>query len=133
MKKNELFRDWEFRYRYIYRKRRTKKSKQRFLSALVSDIYSMRTDVTVTAYDTLAYRSKNIYVGDIEKAEKVICTYYDTPVHALGSYFMFDWKDQRKKTIYSILLSFILLFSLGWWGMMIYNKNPHHVFVFFFV
>lgn len=58
MKKNELFRDWEFRYRYIYRKRRTKKSKQRFLSALVSDIYSMRTDVTVTAYDTLAYRSK---------------------------------------------------------------------------
>lgn len=79
-------------------------------------------------YDTLAYRSKNIYVGDIEKAEKVICTYYDTPVHALGSYFMFDWKDQRKKTIYSILLSFILLFSLGWWGMMIYNKNPHHVF-----
>lgn len=128
MKKNELFRDWEFRYRYIYRKRRTKKSKQRFLSALVSDIYSMRTDVTVIAYDTLAYRSKNIYVGDIEKAEKVICTYYDTPVHALGSYFMFDWKDQRRKTIYSILLSFILLFSLGWWGMMIYNKNPHHVF-----
>ncbi|HIF1775888.1 TPA: hypothetical protein ACXXZW_002205 [Enterococcus faecium] len=128
MKKNELFRDWEFRYRYIYRKRRTKKSKQRFLSALVSDIYSMRTDVTVIAYDTLAYRSKNIYVGDIEKAEKAICTYYDTPVHALGSYFMFDWKDQRKKTIYSILLSFILLFSLGWWGMMIYNKNPHHVF-----
>ncbi|EGP4754586.1 TPA: hypothetical protein IZ356_001648 [Enterococcus faecium] len=128
MKKNEMFRDWEFRYRYIYRKRRTKKSKQRFLSALVSDIYSMRTDVTVIAYDTLAYRSKNIYVGDIEKAEKVICTYYDTPVHALGSYFMFDWKDQRKKTIYSILLSFILLFSLGWWGMMIYNKNPHHVF-----
>ncbi|MDQ8232909.1 hypothetical protein Q3C67_09710 [Enterococcus faecium] len=120
MKKNEMFRDWEFRYRYIYRKRRTKKSKQRFLSALVSDIYSMRTDVTVIAYDTLAYRSKNIYVGDIEKAEKVICTYYDTPVHALGSYFMFDWKDQRKKTIYSILLSFILLFSLGWWGMMIY-------------
>lgn len=57
MKKNELFRDWEFRYRYIYRKRRTKKSKQRFLSALVSDIYSMRTDVTVIAYDTLAYRS----------------------------------------------------------------------------
>ena len=37
MKKNEMFRDWEFRYRYIYRKRRTKKSKQRFLSALVSD------------------------------------------------------------------------------------------------
>ncbi len=33
MKKNELFRDWEFRYRYVYRKRRTKKSKQRFLSA----------------------------------------------------------------------------------------------------
>ncbi len=25
MKKNELFRDWEFRYRYVYRKRRTKR------------------------------------------------------------------------------------------------------------
>lgn len=59
MKKNELFRDWEFRYRYIYRKRRTKKSKQRFLSALVSDIYSMRTDVTVIAYDTHIKNTKN--------------------------------------------------------------------------
>ncbi len=69
MKKNELFRDWEFRYRYIYRKRRTKKSKQRFLSALVSDIYSMRTDVTVIAYDTLAYRSK-IFMLEISKKQR---------------------------------------------------------------
>lgn len=70
--------------------------------------------MTVIAYDTLAYRSKNIYVGDIEKAEKVICTYYDTPVHALGSYFMFDWKDQRKKNnlLYIIVLHFVVQFRL---------------------
>lgn len=93
------------------------KSKQRFLSALVSDIYSMRTDVTVIAYDTLAYRSKYL-CWRYRKAEKVICTYYDTPVHALGSYFMFDWKDQRKNNLlYIIVLHFVVQFRLV--GMMI--------------
>ena len=55
MKKNELFpRDWEFRYRYVYRKRRTKRVQNSvFLSALVSDIcqYENRCD-PVIAYDT---------------------------------------------------------------------------------
>ena len=88
------------------------KSKQRFLSALVSDIYSMRTDVTVIAYDTLAYRSK-IFMLEISKSREVICTYYDTPVHALGSYFMFDWKDQRKNNLlYIIVLHFVVQFRL---------------------
>ncbi|WP_347239696.1 mannonate dehydratase [Enterococcus lactis] len=115
MKKNELFRDWEFRYRYVYLKRRTKKSKQRFLSALVSDIYSMRTDVTVIAYDTPAYRSKNIYVGDIEKAEKVICTYYDTPVHIQTI------KNLSRCGVRLICYSFKPIF--GWAKTDLFNEN----------
>lgn len=51
MEQTEGFKDWLFRYQYVYRLRRTEKSKKRFLAALVTDIAKMRKVVRVIEYD----------------------------------------------------------------------------------
>ena len=51
MNQTETFRDWLFRYRYVYRSRSTDKSKQRFLKALIADIIPFRKDLQVIEYD----------------------------------------------------------------------------------
>jgi hypothetical protein len=97
MEQSEVFKDWLFRYQYVYRLRRTEKSKKRFLAALVTDIAKIREDVRVIEYDQQKkYASRNVYVGNIKQADRVICTFYDTPPESIGSYQLFDRKDQAK-------------------------------------
>ena len=97
MQQNEKFKDWLFRYQSIYRVRRTEKSKRRFLSALVTDLSEMREDVQVIEYNRQKkYASRNVYVGDIDKADQIICTYYDTPIQHFGPYILFDRRRTGK-------------------------------------
>ena len=53
MEQSEVFKDWLFRYQYVYRLRRTEKSKKRFLAALVTDIAKIREDVRVSKRNML--------------------------------------------------------------------------------
>ena len=109
MEQSEVFKDWLFRYQYVYRLRRTEKSKKRFLAALVTDIAKIREDVRVIEYDQQKkYASRNVYVGNIKQADRVICTFYDTPPESIGSYQLFDRKDQAKKTTMFILTSTLI-------------------------
>lgn len=114
MEQTEGFKDWLFRYQYVYRLRRTEKSKKRFLTALVTDIAKMREDVRVIEYNQQKkYAARNVYVGNIKQADRVICTFYDTPPESFGSYQLFDRKDQAKKTTRFILASTIVAILLG--------------------
>lgn len=123
MQQNEKFKDWLFRYQYIYRVRNTEKSKSRFLSALVMDISEMREDIQVIEYNRhKKYASRNVYVGDIEKADQIICTYYDTPPKNYGSYELFNLEEQRKRTTIFILVSSILMILVGVIGTFIYMQ-----------
>jgi len=123
MQQNEKFKDWLFRYQSIYRVRRTEKSKRRFLSALVTDISEMREDVQVIEYNRhKKYASRNVYVGDIEKADQIICTYYDTPIQNFGPYILFDRKEQEKRTTSFILVSSILMILVGIVGTLLYMR-----------
>lgn len=73
MEQTEGFKDWLFRYQYVYRLRRTEKSKKRFLAALVTDIAKMRKDVRVIEYDQKKnYAARNVYVGNIKQADRII-------------------------------------------------------------
>ncbi|MGX7204464.1 hypothetical protein [Enterococcus pingfangensis] len=131
MEQTEVFKDWLFRYQYVYRLRRTEKSKKRFLTALVTDIAKMREDVRVIEYDQQKkYASRNVYVGNIKQADKVICTFYDTPPESIGSYQLFDRKDQSKKTTTFILASTILTILLGVIGTLIYMRISPNSFQF---
>lgn len=124
MQQNEKFKDWLFRYQSFYRVRRTDKSKRRFLSALVADISDMREDVQVIEYNRhKKYASRNVYVGDIEKADRIICTYYDTPIQHFGPYVLFDREAQEKRTTSFIIVSSVLLILLGIAGTFFYMQN----------
>lgn len=124
MEQKEKFNDWLFRYQYVYRLRRTEKSKKRFLTALVTDISEMREDVQVIEYDRKKkYASRNVYVGDIEKADRVICTYYDTPPQSVGSYVFFDRQEQGKRTMKFIFLTALLMITIGVIGTLIYMNT----------
>lgn len=131
MQKDEKFQDWLFRYSFVYRTRRTKKNKQRFLSALFTDLYAIREDVNVVAYNYANYHSRNVYVGDIENADKIICTYYDTPLKHIGKYRFFDRKGQRNQTLFSLILGIVLLISAGIIGTVIYMRSSRSDMAFF--
>lgn len=116
MNQEEQIKDWYFRYHTIFGKRYTKKQKDRFLKSLVADIRQTRKDLELYSFnlhenDKRVYR--NLYVGDLKKAKKVICTYYDTPAALLGSYRLFDREKQRKKTTFSVVLTSIIWIMVG--------------------
>lgn len=129
MQQNEKFKDWLFRYQYVYRIRSTEKSKGRFISALVKDISEMRKDIHVIEYNRhRKYASRNVYVGNIETADKIICTYYDTPLKSYGSYELFNLKEQKKRTLGLILASSIMMIILGIIGTFIYMQHTKSAF-----
>lgn len=131
MEQAEVFKDWLFRYQYVYRLRRTEKSKKRFLGALVTDIAKMREDVRVIEYNQQKkYAARNVYVGNIKQADRVICTFYDTPPESVGSYQLFDRKDQAKKTTTFILISTIIAILLGILGTLAYMRFSPNSFQF---
>lgn len=118
---SEKFKDWLFRYQYVYRLRRSERSKKRFLSALVTDIAEMREDLQVVEYGkTKKSASRNVYVGNVEKANKIICTYYDTPPQSLGDYTMFNPQKQGKQTLKFIAITSILMIAVGVLGTLAY-------------
>lgn len=116
MNSDEQLKDWYIRYNMILKKRYTKKQKKRFLQSFSADIASMRSD---TKLDTFKIRKNdseeytNFYVGDIEKARTIFCTYYDTPAVHSNSYVFFDKEQQQKNTIKFIIFSSSLYLLLG--------------------
>ena len=104
MEQTEGFKDWLFRYQYVYRLRRTEKSKK------------------IEYNQQKKYAARNVYVGNIKQADRVICTFYDTPPESFGSYQLFDRKDQAKKTTRFILASTIVAILLGIIGTLIYMR-----------
>ncbi|MGM0125982.1 hypothetical protein IGI37_003383 [Enterococcus sp. AZ194] len=117
MEEKTMFADWVFRYQYLHPTRITEKTKQKFLKSLLTDIMQMRTDIKVIEYDRKKNTaSHNLYVGNITNADKIICTYYDTPPNHVGSYHFFDAKVQKKKTTLFILINSLALIVLGLLG-----------------
>lgn len=130
MEENRDFKDWLFRYQYVYKVRKNEKSKTRFISSLATDISEIREDIQVIEYGE-SEPSRNIYVGDVEKAERIICAHYDTPIKTLGSYVYFDTKTAKNKTTAFILISSILMVLLGLAATLLYREYSAQQFVLF--
>lgn len=132
MQENRNFKDWLFRYQYVYKVRKNEKSKTRFISSLVTDISEIRDDIQVIEYgQDRNDRSRNVYIGDVEQAERIICAHYDTPIKTLGSYVYFDKKKARNKTTAFILASSILMLLLGIAATVTYGAYSANQFVLF--
>ncbi|WP_051910460.1 hypothetical protein [Carnobacterium pleistocenium] len=116
MEQDEQLEDWYVRYHSIFGKRYTRKRKDRFLESLSADIHQFRSDVALETFkvnekDLVEY--KNLYVGNIKKADTIICTYYDTPAAHLGPYQFFDVANRTKNTMRFIFVSAILTIMMG--------------------
>ncbi|MER2173674.1 MAG: hypothetical protein ABS911_03270 [Carnobacterium sp.] len=116
MEQDEQLEDWYVRYHSIFGKRYTRKRKDRFLESLTADIRQFRSDVELDTFklnekDIVEY--KNLYVGDIKKANTIICTYYDTPAVHLGPYQFFNVESRAKNTMLFILLSSVFYLLIG--------------------
>ncbi|MGM0213720.1 hypothetical protein IGI42_001261 [Enterococcus sp. AZ109] len=129
MEQNEKFSDWLFRYQYVYRVRRTTKQKRRFITALATDIAKMREDIQIIEYNrNKKYVANNVYVGDIKKADRIICTYYDTPPQSFGPYHLFDRKKQSKGTTGFILVSALITLLAGLIATLAYMRIAPNAF-----
>lgn len=131
---DNIFNDRLARYSFMYRSRNSDKEKTRFLKALVTDISQVRKDVSVIEYSNQKkYSARNVYVGDIKKADQIVCTYYDTPPAYLGDYVLFDRKKQEKQTTKAVLCSSLIWVFLGILGTLLYMKLVSSPFVLFSV
>lgn len=128
----DIFNDRLARYSFMYRSRNSNKEKTRFLRALVTDISQVRKDISVIEYSNQKkYSTRNVYVGDIEKADQIVCTYYDTPPAYFGNYVLFDRKKQEKQTTKAVLCTSLIWIFLGILGTLLYMKLVSAPFVLF--
>lgn len=111
----EKLQDWYLRYGFILDRRFTDKQKEKFIRSVITDTTSIhlnpRTDQFRLTEKGEEYT--NVYIGDIEKANQVICTYYDTPSLHLGGYRFFNQESNRKNTLIVNVISAILWLLLG--------------------
>ncbi|MDD7794848.1 hypothetical protein [Clostridium sp. 'White wine YQ'] len=131
---DDIFNDRLARYSFMYRSRNSNNEKTRFLKALVTDISQVRKDISVIEYRNQKKDSaRNVYVGDIEKADQIVCTYYDTPPAHLGDYVLFDRKKQEKQTTKASIYASLIWALLGILGTLLYMKLVSAPFVLFSV
>ncbi|WP_027108346.1 hypothetical protein [Lacticigenium naphthae] len=112
MDQAELMKDWYVRYNYIVGTRQTVKQKSRFLSSLLSDLKKIDREVHIHGFGDNNH-GKNVYVGDIKNAKRIISTYYDTPIYQYGSYYLMDADLNKKNTIKTIIFQNLLFVTLG--------------------
>lgn len=130
----EILNDRLARYSFMYPLRNSNKEKTRFLKALVTDISQVRKDISVIEYSNQKkYNTRNVYIGDIEKADKIVCTYYDTPPTYFGQYVLFDRKKQEIQTTKAALFASIIWLLIGVIGTLLYTKLISQTFVLFSV
>lgn len=131
---DDIFNDRLARYSFMYRSRNSNKEKTRFLKALVTDISQVRKDISVIEYNNQKKdNAQNVYVGDIKKADQIVCTYYDTPPAYSGDYILFDRKRQEKQTTKAAICTSLIWVFLGILGTLLYMKLVSAPFVLFSV
>lgn len=129
---DDILKDRIARYSFMYRSRNSNKEKTRFLKALVADISQVRKDISVIEYSNQKkYSTRNVYIGDIENADQIFCTYYDTPPTHLGDYIFFDRGKQQKQTTKAVLYTSIMWVLVGIIGTLLYMKLITAPFVLF--
>lgn len=112
MESEELLKDWFIRYNYILGTRQTDKQKGKFIDSILFDLEKLGKKAYVHPFGQNNY-GKNIYVGDIKKAKKIICTYYDTPISQHKSYHLNEYELNKQNTVKSIAIQSIIFLGIG--------------------
>ncbi len=93
--------DWYLRYGFILDRRFTGKQKEKFIRSLITDVTSIHMNLKTDQFrlSEKGEENTNIYVGNVEKADQIICTYFDTPSLHLGGYHFFDKSINKRNTL----------------------------------
>ena len=113
MESNRQMNDWILRYGFLLKKRNSDKQKDKFIQAYLSDILTIRNDIHVKEIEVNKRKYHNIYIGDVSKADKIITTYFDTPIVSFGDYSFKDFEKNQKNTLVRIAIESILAILLG--------------------
>ncbi|UJF16326.1 hypothetical protein LZ578_04140 [Jeotgalibaca sp. MA1X17-3] len=116
MSRDELLKDWYIRYHLILGRRYTGKQKKSFLQSVFTDINQFRKDIEIDSFklgEQNKQEYRNLYIGDVKTADKVICTYYDTPAIQLDSYHFFNLAHRKRVTMKWIGIFSLLFILLG--------------------
>ncbi len=113
MESNRQMNDWILRYGFLLKKRNSDKQKDKFIQAYLSDILTIRDDINVKEIEVNKRKYHNIYIGDVSKADKIITTYFDTPIVSFGDYSFEDLEKNQKNTLIRIAIESILAILFG--------------------
>ena len=98
MESNRQMNDWIVRYGFLLKKRNSDKQKDKFIQTFLSDILNIRDDINVIEIEEKKRKYHNIYIGAVSKADKIITTYFDTPIVSFGDYSFTDTEKNKRNT-----------------------------------
>ena len=113
MESNRQMNDWIVRYGFLYKKRSSNKQKDKFIQAFLSDVLTIRDDINVIEIEEKKRKYHNIYIGDISNADKIISTYFDTPIVSFGDYYLSDSEKNRNNTLMRIAFESVISLCIG--------------------
>lgn len=113
MENNCQMNDWIVRYGFLLKKRNSDKQKDKFLQAFLSDVLNIRDDINVIEIEEKRRKYHNIYIGDVSKADKIITTYFDTPIVSFDDYSFTDTKKNKRNTLARITFESIAVLIIG--------------------
>lgn len=113
MESNRQMNDWIVRYGFLLKKRNSDKQKDKFIQTFLSDVLNIRDDINVIEIQEKKRKYHNIYIGDVSKADKIITTYFDTPIVSFGDYSFTDTEKNKRNTLTRIAFESIASLCIG--------------------
>ena len=113
MENSRQINDWIVRYGFLLKKRNSDKQKNKFIQAFLTDVLSIRDDINVIEIEDKKKKYHNIYIGDFSKADKIITTYFDTPIVSFGDYSFSDMENNKRNTLFRITIESIFALMVG--------------------
>lgn len=109
----EIFKDLVLRYCVIFGKRFTSKEKIAFLRVISKELiqlgYIVDAKISKLKIATRRYENYyNAYIGDLNKAELIICTYYDTGINNFNLQKTYAFSSKFSKLSYFISIAPII-------------------------
>lgn len=113
MESNRQMNDWIVRYGFLLKKRNSDKQKDKFIQTFLSDVLNIRDDINVIEIEEKKRKYHNIYIGDVSKADKIITTYFDTPIVSFGDYSFTDTEKNKRNTLTRIAFESVASLCIG--------------------
>lgn len=114
MNQTNEWKDRWLRYNFIFNQRVTNRQKHKFIHSLLGDLKATNKKSQVVEIENASqFDVRNIYIGDIKKADTIIATYYDSPTNFFGFYPFFDIKLRQKKALFFNALMGLLVVLMG--------------------